>query len=368
MHNKHVNKLREYFYNKDAALHKTVIEADKKYTPLNMADRNAVFQIEINDEILHQWAQKAVHGGHFSDLHQEDVDIKASNKWLSNGDLYAETEGYLLAIQDRVLPTRNYKKYILNTPHTEDKCRRCGQNGETIEHILNVCSTLAPTKYTIRHDNVAKIVHQNLAVKHHLLEQKCPYFKYSPEAVLESNTHKLMWNRSIITDKAIQHNRPDIILTIKNEMITYLIDIAVPWNRNLSNTHNRKIQKYSELASEIKRVWRQREVHTIPVVLSSTGLIPKKLHKSLQSLGLQQYLYMELQKASILQTCHLVRNFLHHSQEAEEFWKTTISNSKFKVRAPREASSFIMQLELLRVSYPIVEQQLAGEVHFRLKR
>ncbi|XP_060523202.1 uncharacterized protein LOC132700100 [Cylas formicarius] len=101
MHNKQVNKLREYFYNKDAALHKTVIEADKKYTPLNMADRNAVFQIEINDEILHQWAQKAVHGGHFSDLHQEDVDIKASNKWLSIGDLYAETEGYLLAIQDR---------------------------------------------------------------------------------------------------------------------------------------------------------------------------------------------------------------------------------------------------------------------------
>ena len=39
--------------------------------------------------------------------------IKASNKWLTNADLFAETEDFLTAIRDQVIVTRNYKKYTL---------------------------------------------------------------------------------------------------------------------------------------------------------------------------------------------------------------------------------------------------------------
>jgi hypothetical protein len=39
--------------------------------------------------------------------------LEASNKLQASADLFAVTEDFLTAIQDQVIPTRNYKKYIL---------------------------------------------------------------------------------------------------------------------------------------------------------------------------------------------------------------------------------------------------------------
>jgi hypothetical protein len=88
---------------------------------------------------------KALHGRRPHDLSQEHVGIEASNKWLTNANLFAETEGSLTAIQDQVILTRNYKKYILKQPNIEEMCRRCGKEPETIQHITVACEQLAPT-------------------------------------------------------------------------------------------------------------------------------------------------------------------------------------------------------------------------------
>jgi hypothetical protein len=45
-----------------------------------------------------------------------------------------------------------------------DKCRICGTEGETIEHIISSCTVLAQSEYKKRHDIFAKIIHMNLAV------------------------------------------------------------------------------------------------------------------------------------------------------------------------------------------------------------
>jgi hypothetical protein len=64
-----------------------------------------------------------------------------------------------------------------------------------------------------------------------------------------------MWDRIVITDKHIPANRPDIILINKTDKVIYLIDIAVPNNNNnLMKTYNEKVNKYQELAEEIKRM------------------------------------------------------------------------------------------------------------------
>jgi len=91
------------------------------------------------------------------------TDTEASNKWLTNADLFAEAEGFLTAIQDQVTLTRNYKKYILNQPDTDELCRRCGKESETVQHIPPSCEQLAPTECVKRHDGLAKIIHQKLA-------------------------------------------------------------------------------------------------------------------------------------------------------------------------------------------------------------
>jgi len=144
---------------------------------------------------------------------------------LTNADLFAETEGFLTAIQDQVILTRNYKKYILKQPDTEQLCRRCGKDSETIQHITAAYEQLAATEYVKRHDGLAKVIHQKLAEAAELIEDKSPYYKYTPANVLENENFRLYWNRSIFTDKTIPFNRPDITFMNKKTKNTFLIDI-----------------------------------------------------------------------------------------------------------------------------------------------
>jgi len=96
-----------------------------------------------------------------------------------------------------------------------------------IQHITAASEQLAPTKYVKRHDELAKIIHQKLAETAELMDDKSPYYKYTPANVLENEDLKLYWNRSILMDKTIYFNRPDITFMNKKKKNTFLIDIAV---------------------------------------------------------------------------------------------------------------------------------------------
>lgn len=89
-----------------------------------------------------------------------------------------------------------------------------------------------------------------------------------------------------------------------------MIDVAVPNTHNLEHTINEKRRKYQELSDEVKRMWNLEKVVTIPIVLSSTGIIPHKLHESLKTLNIKKNVYILIQKAVILNTTRIVRKFL----------------------------------------------------------
>jgi len=234
------------------------------------------------------------------------------NKWLTNADLFAETEGFLTTIQDQVILTRNYTKYILKQPETDELCRRCGKESETIQHITAACEQLASIEYVKKHDGLAKIFHQKQAEAAELIDDKCPYYKYTPANVLENENFKLYWNRSILTDKTIPFNRPNITFMNKKTRNTFLTDIAVPNTHNLAKTITDKQNKYQELAIEICSMWKQKAAQVIPLVISSTGAVPNSLSQSLTRLNLHPNTYTQLQKSVILGTCSIVRNFLNY--------------------------------------------------------
>jgi hypothetical protein len=139
-------------------------------------------------------------------------------------------------------------------------CRRCGKEPETIQHITAACEQLTPTEYIKRHDEVAKVIHQKLAEAAELIEDKCPYYRYKSANVLENDNFKLYWDRSIITDKTIPSNRPDITLTSRKTKNTFLIDIAIPNTHNLAKIVTEKQKKYQELANEIRVMWKKDTV------------------------------------------------------------------------------------------------------------
>jgi hypothetical protein len=63
---------------------------------------------------------------------------------------------------------------------------------------------------------------------------------------------------------------------------TFLIDIAVPNTHNLTKTITDKQKNYQELANEICTMWKQNTAQVIPLVISTTGVIPKSLTQSLK--------------------------------------------------------------------------------------
>jgi hypothetical protein len=210
---KQITNLKNYFISKSSTspLHKTIVNIDVKLSPLNLSNRSNVNEITPID-LVASWNQKSLHGRFAYSLSHAD---KSSTNWLENGSLYAETEGFMFAIQDQVIATKNYQKFIEKLDIDNDKCRVCNRESETIHHITSGCSLLSNTEYLHRHNLSAKIVHQFLAQRHKLITTDDPYYKYEPQPVLENESPKIYWDRPVITDRTILANRPDIIIIDK---------------------------------------------------------------------------------------------------------------------------------------------------------
>jgi len=87
----------------------------------------------------------------------------------------------------------------LKQPDTDELCRICGKESDTFQHITAASKQLAATECV-----------KKLAEAAELIDDKSPYYKYTPANVLENENFKLYWNRSTLTDKTIPFNRPDI--------------------------------------------------------------------------------------------------------------------------------------------------------------
>jgi len=96
-------------------------------------------------------------------------------------------------------------------------------------------------------------------------------------------------------EKTITFNRPDITFMNKKIKITFFVDIAVPNTHNLAKTKTDKQNNYQELANEICAMWQQKAAQLIPIVISSTEVIPKSLSQSLTTLNLHPNTYIQLQ-------------------------------------------------------------------------
>lgn len=288
---------------------RNVVKADRGYTPLNLGEGRKECVSRTTEDLQVSWREKVLHGKFPTSLMEDHVSKPLSLDWLKKGTLYPETEGFIIAIQDGVISTRNYEKHILKKP-VNDVCRKCLSKSETIEHVIAGCSALSEIAYLGRHNQVAKIIHSQLARKYHLIENSTPYYRYLPQAVLESKDYLLYWDRPIRTDKSVDFNRPDILLIEKSNKRAVIIDIACPLTHNILKTEAEKISKYENLSMELKRCWALESVRIIPIVISATGVLSKRMPINLQTLELPLSILPAIQKAVILQTCHMVRKFL----------------------------------------------------------
>ena len=115
-------------------------------------------KVKADDKIMKKWESKAMHGQHPSRIKEADVDYKRTNDWLKGTDLKADTEGLLIAAQDKSLATRIYHHRIIKDG-TNPHFRLCNKFNKSIDHILAGCPELAKTEYIKRHNNAAANMH-----------------------------------------------------------------------------------------------------------------------------------------------------------------------------------------------------------------
>ena len=65
----------------------------------------------------------------------------------------------------------------------------------------------------------------------------------------------MLWDFTIQTDKEITAIRPDIVFMNKKDKTALLIDIAVPRDDNIVDKRIEKVEKYQNLAIELKAAY-----------------------------------------------------------------------------------------------------------------
>ena len=105
----------------------------------------------------------------------------------------------------------NHIKTRIDKTLQNSKCRLCGEGNETINHIISECSKLAQKEYKTRHVWVGKVIHWEM-YKKFKFDQTNNWYMHNQASVLENDTHKLLWDFDVKTDRLISARRPDLII------------------------------------------------------------------------------------------------------------------------------------------------------------
>ena len=137
--------------------------------------------------------------------------IRTNKRHLARENLdMAKKRKLLIAAQNNAIRTNQIKTRIDKTQQNS-KCRLCGDRDETINHIISECSKLALKEYKTRHDWVGKVIHWEMCKKFKF-DHTYKWYMHNPAAVLENDTHKLLWDFDSQTDHLISARKSDLIV------------------------------------------------------------------------------------------------------------------------------------------------------------
>ena len=179
----------------------------------------------INERMTTIWKQKW-EGKQLYDRFKRlinDISHQKTWTWLRKGNLKRETGSLLIAAQDNAIRTNHIKARIDKTQQNS-KGRLCGDKDETTNHIISECSKLAQKEYKARHDWVGKLIHREMCRKFQF-DHTNKWYMHNLAPVLETDSHKLLWDFNIQTDHLIPARRPDLIIINKNRESAKLLTL-----------------------------------------------------------------------------------------------------------------------------------------------
>ncbi len=135
------------------------------------------------------------------------------------------------------LPTKaNLKRW---GKRSTTKCNFCDSK-ETLHHILNNCTHMLD-RYLWRHNSILSFIIKTVSK-----DLPDSWTIYSD---LPNNMHGCS---TIPTDILITSQKPDLVILNKQSKSIYIMELSVPFERNIEDTHKRKMDRYEHLISDIK--------------------------------------------------------------------------------------------------------------------
>ena len=122
---------------------------------------------------------------------------------------------------------------------------------------------------------------------------------HNPAAVLENDTHKLLWDFNIRTDHLILTRRPDFII---------IVDFAAAADHRINLKECEKKDKHLDLARELKKLWNLK-VTIVPIVIGDFGTITKGLLKGPEDLEVGGRV-VTIQMTALLRMARILRRVL----------------------------------------------------------
>lgn len=174
-------------------------------------------------------------------------------------------------------------------------------------HLVGECSKLAQAQYKHRHDNVARMIHWNIAHSYGL-DVSSKWYENKPEGVIEYAHVKLVWDFGIQTSAYIQARRPDVVVVDREKKTCNIIDIAVPVDAGIVEKEKEKVESYQDLRREVARPWNVK-AKVVPIVVGALRAVAPNLSKHLDASGVTTRIEL-LQKAALLGTARLLRRVL----------------------------------------------------------
>ena len=118
-----------------------------------------------------------------------------------------------------------------------------------------------------------------------------------------------MWDFSIIADRPVSHNRPDIVVLDKWTNKCYFIDVAIPGDACVKLKTTEKLDKYRDLQITIQQLWNV-SVTVVPIIIGALGSVPLDLSVWLKKLDFDYKVIPLLQKTVLLGTFNILRRYL----------------------------------------------------------
>ena len=168
------------------------------------------------------------------------------------------------------------------------QCRMCSRADQTINNIVSKCPKLALKEYKRRHDWIGRRIQWDICGANGT-HVKPKWYEHQPEIVNENENEscKILWDFAVQRYNFITAGRLDMIFTDKEHHECQINDQAILYDTRVDYKGVEKIEKYLDLARELKNVGNMK-LTVVPLVAGAQGTPARALEKRLKVIDIEK--------------------------------------------------------------------------------